>query len=259
MLIRRWQIGANQCGQARKKAQNDAGARRIALERAKRAVPAPQNEKKRVKAFFARKLLAGLVVSLVFFRVEAARCDPREAAIFPRLRRLSLEECRALSLSRSSSIALSTAKVAQARAALREQENRFKVNTQGGLDPFTGKIRFYLSLDLERLLRLNREARAQAKFALDTQSIGQSDARDAALKSVTAAWYGLRRAENAVASAARLTQTSRALHVSADARFQSGAGELSGVLASLKALTRAHHPIADSTKTTLFARQTTHG
>ncbi len=171
--------------------------------------------------------------------VQTARSQPRESAIFLRLRGLSLEECRALSLARSNSIALSIAKVSQARAELKEQESRFKVNTQGGLDPFTGKIRFYLALDLERLLQLNRQARAQAKFALDAQSISQSDARNAALKGVTAAWYGLRRAENSVESAARLTQTSRALHVSADARFQSGAGELTGVLSSLKALADA--------------------
>ncbi len=244
MAILGWQNGANSRDETRKTAPSGAGARRTALQRTRSAVFALRNAKNSVKGFLTQKLLAAWMMALpLIFVVETAQSQsqpqPRESAIFPRLRALGLEECRALSLARSNSIALSTAKVSQARAELKEQEGRFRVNTQGGLDPFTGKIRFYLALDLERLLQLNRQARAQAKFALDAQSISQSDARNAALKGVTAAWYGLRRAQNSVESAARLTQTSRALHVSADARFQSGAGELSGVLSSLKALADA--------------------
>lgn len=240
MSIPQLRNGATELGEVRKMAQNVAEARRTALERTLWAVSAARNAKKSVKGFLTRKFLVVWIVALsLCFGAKTAQSQQRDFTIFPRLRRLSLEECRTLSLSRSNSIALSTAKVSQARAELKEQESRFKVNTQGGLDPFTGKIRFYLSLDLERLLQLNREARAQAKFALDAQSIAQSDARNAALKGVTAAWYGLRRAENSVESASRLSQTSRALHVSADARFQAGAGELSGVLSSLKALADA--------------------
>lgn len=239
-----WRSSANARGVARKMARNVTGARRTAPERTLWAVFAARIVKTSVNGFFARKFLAvWMVVLALCLGGQTAHCQLRDpspdSTIYPRLRRLSLEECRALSLSRSNSITLSTAKVSQARAELREQESRFKVNTQGGLDPFTGQIRFYLSLDLERLLQLNRQARAQAKFALDAQSISQSDARNAALKGVTAAWYGLRRAENSVESASRLSQTSRALHVSADARFQAGAGELSGVLSSLKALADA--------------------
>lgn len=154
--------------------------------------------------------------------------------IFPKVRGLGLGAVRAMALKQSTSIALAQSKLGQARAELRDQENRFKVNTQGGLDPFSGKVRFYLALDLERLLQLNTQQRAVARQAVEAQSIGQTDAQNTTLKGVTVAWFGLQRAEASVLSAARYRETSNAIYVAADARFKAGEGELTGVLSGLR-------------------------
>lgn len=235
------------CENTRKMALDAGKTRSHAVETVTGAVSTPGFCAPSIKRFFAQKsrvvfrvLGLGLwLFALSFGLATPSFAAPDESPIFPKLRRLNLEECRALSLSRSSSIALSSAKTAQARAALSEQEKRLKITTQGGLDPFSGKIRFYLALDLERLLQLNKDERNRARFALEAEQTAQTAARNAALKTVTSAWFSLRRAESSVTGAARLKETSRALQVAAETRFNAGNGELSGVLSSLKAFADA--------------------
>ena len=156
-----------------------------------------------------------------------------EYSMFPKVRALSLSQVRELATKRNTRIALAKSKVGGAQADLREQNNRVKVNTSGGLDPFTGKIRFYLSLDLERLLRLNKTQRDKARQDVEAQKIGQTESFNAAIKEATVAWYSLRKSEAAVTSSARYRETARALYVAADARFKAGVSELSGVLSAL--------------------------
>ena len=179
-------------------------------------------------------LLIALIITLSAAPTRAQDAEPDAPTIFPRMRALDLGTVRALALERSTAIALSTSKLAQAQAELREQRDRFKVSTAGGLDPFTGKVRFYLSLDLERLLQLNKQQRIAAQQGVEAQAIGQTDARNGAIKGVTVAWYGLRRAETAVTAAARYRETAQAIYVAADARFKAGQGELTGVLSGLR-------------------------
>ena len=156
-----------------------------------------------------------------------------EYSMFPKVRALSLSQVRELATKRNTRIALARSKVGGAQAELREQNNRVKVNTSGGLDPFTGKIRFYLSLDLERLLRLNKTQRDKAKQDVEAQKIGQTESVNAAIKEATVAWYALRKSEASVTGANRYRQTAHALYVAADARFKAGVSELSGVLSAL--------------------------
>ena len=179
-----------------------------------------------------RRIFAAFI--LIFALAGTGRAAKGDEPIFPQVRALSLEQCRDLAIKRSPALALSLAKLAGARAELSEQEKRLKVTTQGGFDPFTGKIRFYLALDLERLLQLNKQERERARQNAQAEAIGVTQSNHFALRSVSAAWYGLRRAESGVVGAARLRDTSRALYVAADARFTAGQGELGGVLASLR-------------------------
>lgn len=167
-----------------------------------------------------------------------------EYSMFPKLRALSLSQVRELATKRSTRIALARAKLSGAQSDLREQSNRFKVNTAGGLDPFSGQVRFYLSLDLERLLQLNKSQRDKARQDVEAQKIGHTESTNAAIKETTVAWYSLRKSEASVLSASRYRETAQALFVAADARFragssQAGSGELSGVLAALDGTHRA--------------------
>lgn len=157
----------------------------------------------------------------------------RAATLFPQIRALDLSAARALATQRSTAIALALSRVGAAQAELKDQQSRLKLNTAGGLDPFSGKVRFYLSLDMERLLGLNKTAKSKARRQVEAEQIGKTEATNSAVKDVTTAWYGLRRAETAVAGASRYRETAHALYVSADAKFKAGAGELSGVLSSL--------------------------
>lgn len=109
------------------------------------------------------------------------------------------------------------------------------MNTQGGLDPFSGKVRFYLSLDLERLAGLSRAEKDAARQKVEQERIGEQSAREDAIKRVSTAWYSLHASQLALAGAARHKQSARALYVAADARFLSGAGELSSALSTLSA------------------------
>lgn len=193
---------------------------------------------------FSARPASAQEVELRFDTTSSTRSD--ENTLFAGIRALDLSSARALATKRSSAIALANAKVGGAQADLDELRNRIKINSAGGLgigtnplesNPqggvFSPKVRLYLSLDLERLLQLNKAQRTKAKRAIEAEQIGKTDATNSAIKDVTTAWYGLRRVETAVVTAARYKETARALYVSADARFKAGAGELSGVLSAL--------------------------
>lgn len=167
---------------------------------------------------------------------EAATGEPatsEAAPLFPRVRSVTLEQARALAMKKSPALALSNAKIAAAQADERETARRFKFNTAGGLDPFAGKIRFYLALDLERLAGLNKAERQNAREKVEQQKLGAITSQQDTLKRVSAAWYALASAQMSVESAARRQSASRALYVAADARFRAGQSELSGVLSTM--------------------------
>lgn len=156
------------------------------------------------------------------------------APIFPRIRALSLERARALARERSATITLAQAKFAQAQAEEREVARRFKLDTTGGLDPFSRQIRFYVALDLERLLGLNRQEKERARQTTEQGRIGRQSANADAMKAATTAWYVLSSANAGVGSAARRKEAAQALYVVADARFKAGQSELSGVMTALQ-------------------------
>ncbi len=183
-----------------------------------------------LKGLFARVVLCAVV--LLCALPSSAEDAP---TIFPRLRRLTLEEVRVLARNRSANIALSDARLAQASASRRDIERRIRLDTTGGLDPFSRQVRFYISLDLERLLGLNRQERERARQVEAEGRIGQTTAQADALRRVTLAWYATLQAQNGVVSATRVRQTTAALFLAADARFKSGQGELGAVLGALRA------------------------
>lgn len=169
-----------------------------------------------------------------------AQTAPAEAPpIFPRIRALSLPEARALSLKRSPAIALSSAKIAAAEADRRDVARRFKIDTTGGLDPFSGQVRFYLALDLERLAGLNRAQKENARQKVEAERIGAISTQQDALKRVSSAWYALNASQMSVESNTRRREMARALYVAADASFKAGEGQLSGVLSSLAGTSEA--------------------
>lgn len=214
-----------------------------------------ENDHDFLKGFLPRKrwhrcvvsvLCAG--VSLLLSRPVCAQPRPEsvlargqqtalpEAAppLFPRIRALDLERCRQLSLQRSANVALAGARVGQAQAERREAERRIVLQAQGGFDPVAGKVRYYLNLDLERLLALNKQQRRAARQAEAAQVIGQTSAQQEAVARASRAWYGMVQAQAAVLGAGRARESARALYVAADARFRAGQGELSGVLSALR-------------------------
>lgn len=201
----------------------------------------PRNEKYSVKGNIARVCFSAFLIVLLAVPSRAQEAAP----MFPRIRGLDLAQVRALALKQSTSIALAQAKLNQAQAELKDQRNRFKLTPDGGIGfgvnpnnpnggAFSNKVSFYLSLDLERLLQLNKKEREQARQEVEAQNIGKTDAQNAALKGVTAAWFSLRRAEAAVLAASRYRETANAIYIAADARFKAGQGELSGVLSGLR-------------------------
>lgn len=170
----------------------------------------------------------------------AAQAAPGEAApIFPRIRALSLPEARALALKRSPAIALSSAKIAAAEADRKDVARRIKIDTTGGLDPFSGQVRFYLALDLERLAGLNRAQKENARQKVEAERIGAISTQQDALKRVSSAWYALNASQMSVESNTRRREMARALYVAADASFKAGEGQLSGVLSSLAGTSEA--------------------
>ena len=155
--------------------------------------------------------------------------------IFPDIRRLELEGARSLAMKRSAQIRLQQAKLSQREAEQREVNRRVKLNAAGGFDPISREVRYYLNLDLERLLKLNKGERDAARQAVEQERINQETANAEALQRVTQAWFALRTAEANVRSAAKVREMAQASFIAADARFRAGAGELSAVLAAMRA------------------------
>lgn len=188
------------------------------------------------RGFGAAKIRLILVAALccALTPCYAQGSDDTKTPIFPRIRALSLEGVRELARERSSPITLAQARFAQAQAEEREVARRIKLDTTGGLDPFSRQIRFYVALDLERLLGLNRQEKERARQATEQGRIGRQNANADAMKSATAAWYGLSSANAGVGSAARRKEAAQALYVVADARFKSGQSDLSGVMTALQ-------------------------
>lgn len=187
---------------------------------------------RRAKIRFATFLLLFLAVA----SSSAQEAGDAALPIFPRIRALSLESTRALARERSSTIILAQAKFAQAQAEERDVARRIKLDTTGGLDPFSRQIRFYVALDLERLLGLNRQEKERARQATEQGRIGRQSANADAMKAATTTWYGLSSANAAVGSAARRKEAAQALYVVADARFKAGQSDLGGVMTALQGI-----------------------
>ena len=169
-----------------------------------------------------------------------AGAHPAKAqSIFPRVRSLSLEQSRALAMKRSPALALSSARVAEAQGVERDVSRRIKLDTTGGFDPFSREVRFYLALDLERLIGLNKGEKEAARQKVAAEKINLTTSEQTAMARVSTAWYGLSTAQASVTSAGRRKEIARALYAASDARFKAGAGELSNVLGALSAHTQA--------------------
>jgi len=162
-----------------------------------------------------------------------ALAQSKAPTTFGHIRRLSLEEVRALALERAPAIAQAKAKTEAVQAEEKELKKRIVPQVGGGIDPFSGRVRYYMNLDLQRLLQLNKAERQKAHRAVEAEQQGQTQAQNAAIASVTAAWFGLKRAEAGHAIARRNLITAKAIFVSADARFRAGTGELGSVLSAL--------------------------
>lgn len=197
---------------------------------------------------------------------ESSTQSSGATSIYHKMRGLDLATSRDLATKRSSSIALSGTRIGAAEADLAELRNRIKINTAGGLGVgtsplqsgggggvFTPKVQLYLSLDLERLLQLNKAQRTKAKRLIEAENIGKTTATNGAIKDVTTAWYAMQRANAGVISAIRYRESSHALYVSADAKFRAGTGELSGVLAALDATYKSDEAYAASRHTVALA------
>ena len=217
---------------------NDANARDIAPSRGKCRKIAPALARKTFIGFIPRIVFVPLALALTL-ALSGPPSAAAAPAIFPQIRALTLEQSRAIAMKRSPALALSAAQVAAAQANERDVSRRIKIDTVGGLDPFSGKIRFYLGLDLERLAGLNKAQKQGARQKVEAEKIGALTAEQGAMARVSAAWYSLSTAQMAVAGAGRRKETSRALYVAADARFKAGVGELGGVLSSLSGASEA--------------------
>lgn len=188
-----------------------------------------------VYIFFALTFFsAGTPSSILFSSGGAAFAQSKTApTTFGHIRKLSLEEVRALALERAPAIAQAKAKIEAAQAEEKELKKRIVPQVGGGIDPFSGRVRYYINLDLQRLLQLNKAERQKAHRVVEAEQQGQTQAQNGAIASVTAAWFGLKRAEAGHATARRNLITAKAIFVSADARFRAGTGELGSVLSAL--------------------------
>ncbi len=170
---------------------------------------------------------------IAFAQTTGAATGKAAPTTFGHIRKLSLDQVRALALQRAPTIAQAKAKIEAARAEERELKKRIVPNFGGGIDPFSGQVRTYMNLDFQRLFQLNKAERQKAKRAVEAEQLGQTDAQNGAIAGVTAAWFGLQRAEAAHKTARRNLITAKAIFVSADARFRGGTGELGSVLSAL--------------------------
>ncbi len=183
----------------------------------------------------------------------AAKIHRRAATTFGHIRRLSLEEVRALSLERAPAIAAARAKIEAAQAEERELKKRIVPNFGGGIDPFSGQVRYYMNLDFQRLFQLNKAERQKARRAVEAEQMGKTDAQNGAIAGVTAAWFGLKRAEAGHATARRNLITAKAIFVSADARFRGGTGELGSVLSALNGKASGEDAVTSTRQSLLLA------
>ena len=172
---------------------------------------------------------------------------------FGHIRKLSLEDVRALALQRAPAIAQAKAKIEAAQAEERELKKRIVPNFGGGIDPFSGQVRYYMNLDFQRLFQLNKAERQKARRAVEAEQSGHTQAQNAAIASVTAAWFGLKRAEAAHTTARRNLITAKAIFVSADARFRAGTGELGSVLSALNGKASGEDAVTSSRQSLLLA------
>jgi outer membrane protein TolC len=185
-------------------------------------------------SFFALAFFSLAPTPLVPFGSSGvALAQSKAATTFGHIRKLSLEEVRALALERAPAIAQAKAKIEAAQAEEKELKKRIVPQVGGGIDPFSGQVRYYMNLDLQRLLQLNKAERQKARRTVEAEQQGQTQAQNSAIASVTAAWFGLKRAEAGHATARRNLITAKAIFVSADARFRAGTGELGSVLSAL--------------------------
>lgn len=208
------------------------------------------------RARFASALALCLVLMLTIVAATPATAQTGDAAtpsIFPQIRALSLEESRALAMKRSPALALSSARVAEAQGVQRDVSRRIKLDTTGGLDPFSGQVRFYLALDLERLIGLNKGEKEAARQKVEAEKINMTASEQTAMARVSTAWYALSTAQANVASAGRRREIARALYAASDARFKAGAGELGNVLGALSAHTQADDAYETSRQTVALA------
>ncbi len=179
---------------------------------------------------------------------------PRGAVTtFGHIRKLSLEQVRALALQRAPAIAQAKAKIEAAQAEEKELKKRFVPQVGGGIDPFSGQVRYYMNLDLQRLLQLNKAERQKAKRTVEAEQMGQTQAQNGAIASVTAAWFGLQRAEAGHKTARRNLITTKAIFVSADARFRAGTGELGSVLSALNGKASGEDAVTSTRQSLLMA------
>ena len=209
------------------------------------------------RARFVSALPLGLILTLTMTGATPARAQPRipatSQAIFPQIRALSLEGARALAMKRSPALALSAARVAEAQGNERDVSRRIKLDTTGGLDPFSGQVRFYLALDLERLIGLNKGEKESARQKVAAERINQTTSEQTAMARVSTAWYALSTAQSNVGSAGRRKEIARALYAASDARFKAGEGELGGVLGALSANTQAEDAYEAARQTVALA------
>lgn len=190
---------------------------------------------------------------LAFAQGAGAATSPTAATTFGQIRKLSLEQVRALALERAPTIAQAKAKIEAAQAEARELKKRIVPNFGGGIDPFSGQVRYYMNLDFARLLQLNKAERQKAKRAIEAEQASHKDAQNGAIASVTAAWFGLKRAEAGHTTARRNLITAKAIFISADARFRGGTGELGSVLSALNGKASGEDAVTSTRQSLLLA------
>lgn len=182
-----------------------------------------------------------------------AFAQSKATTTFGHIRSLSLPQVRALALQRAPAIAQAKAKIEAAQAEERELKKRIVPNFGGGIDPFSGQVRYYMNLDLQRLFQLNKAERQKAHRAVETEQMGQTEAQNTAIASVTSAWFGLQRAEAAHRTARRNLVTAKAIFVSADARFRAGTGELGSVLSAMNGQASGEDAVTSTRQSLLLA------
>jgi len=190
---------------------------------------------------------------VAFAPLGGAAKSQRAATTFGQIRKLSLEQVRALALERAPAIAAAKAKIEAAQAEERELKKRIVPNFGGGIDPFSGQVRYYMNLDFQRLFQLNKAERQKAKRAVEAEQMGQTQAQNGAIAGVTAAWFGLKRAEAGHTTARRNLITAKAIFVSADARFRAGTGELGSVLSALNGKASGEDAVTSTRQSLLLA------